>query len=48
VIVLIITVVSLVINDHVVQDNASTYDQSESALRVRPVRDDWYVEPLLQ
>jgi hypothetical protein len=25
--------------DPVVQDNASTHDQSKSALRVRPVRD---------
>jgi hypothetical protein len=40
VIVLIIIIVSLIINDHVVQDNISIYDQSESTLRVRPVRDD--------
>jgi hypothetical protein len=39
VIVLIIAVVPLVIDDHVIQDNASTHDQSESALRVRPIRD---------
>jgi hypothetical protein len=36
VIVVIVVVVSLIINDHVVQDNASMYDQSESVLRVRP------------
>jgi hypothetical protein len=39
VIVVIIVVISLVVDDHVVQDNASTHDQIESALRVRPVRD---------
>jgi hypothetical protein len=38
-IVLIIVVVSLIIDDHVVQDNTSTYDQPESTLRVRSVRD---------
>jgi hypothetical protein len=38
VIVLIIAVVSLIVNDHVVQDDVSTHDQPESALRVRPVR----------
>jgi hypothetical protein len=38
VIVLIIIVVSLIVDDHVVQDNASTHDQPESALRVRPAR----------
>jgi hypothetical protein len=32
----------------VVQDDASTHDQPESALRVRPARDGWYVEPHLQ
>jgi hypothetical protein len=40
VIVVIVATVSLVIDDHIVQDNASTYDQIESALRVRPSRDD--------
>jgi hypothetical protein len=38
VIVIIIVVISLVINDHVVQDDTSTHDQIKSALRVRPVR----------
>jgi hypothetical protein len=36
VIVVIVVAVSLIIDDHVMQDNASTYDQSESVLRVRP------------
>jgi hypothetical protein len=40
VIVVIVATVSLIIDDHIVQDNASTYDQIESALRVRPSRDD--------
>jgi hypothetical protein len=40
VIVFIIAAVSLVVDDHVVQDDASMHDQIESALRVRPVRDD--------
>jgi hypothetical protein len=40
VIVVIVATVSLVIDDHIVQDNASTYDQIKSALRVRPSRDD--------
>jgi hypothetical protein len=39
VIVAIIVAVSLVVDDHVIQDNVTTYDQSESALRVRPIRD---------
>jgi hypothetical protein len=39
VIVLIIAAVSLIVDDHIVQDNASTHDQPESALRVKPVRD---------
>jgi hypothetical protein len=39
VIVLIVAVVSLIIDDHVVQDNASMHDQPKSALRVRPVGD---------
>jgi hypothetical protein len=38
VIVIIVAVVSLVIDDHVVQNDASTHDPPESALRVRPVR----------
>jgi hypothetical protein len=48
VIVLITVDVPLVVNDHIVQDNASTHDQPESALRVRPAKDGSYVEPLLQ
>jgi hypothetical protein len=39
VIVLIKRVISLIINDHVVQDNASTHDQHKSALRVRSIED---------
>jgi hypothetical protein len=39
VIVVIVVVVSLIIDDHVVQDNASMHDQIESALRVRSIRD---------
>jgi hypothetical protein len=39
VIVLIVVTISLVVDDHVVQDNASTHDQPESALRIRSVRD---------
>jgi hypothetical protein len=38
-IIVIVTAVSLIIDDHVVQDDASTHDQFESALRVRPIRD---------
>jgi hypothetical protein len=40
VIVVIVTVVSLIVDDHIVQDDASTHDQIESALRVKPIRDD--------
>jgi hypothetical protein len=40
VIVVIIAAVSLVVDDHVVQDDASTHDQIKSVLRVRPTRDD--------
>jgi hypothetical protein len=39
VIVFIVAVISLVVDDHVVQDDASTHDQIESALRVRPTMD---------
>jgi hypothetical protein len=39
VIFLIVVVVSLIVDDHIVQHNASTHDQHESALRVRPIRD---------
>jgi hypothetical protein len=35
----IVVIVSLIINDYIVQDDASTHDQIENALRVRPVRD---------
>jgi hypothetical protein len=40
VIVVIVAVVPLVIDDHIMQDDASMYNQPESTLRVRPVRDD--------
>jgi hypothetical protein len=39
VIVVILAVVSLIDDDHVMQDDTSTHDQIESALRVRPVKD---------
>jgi hypothetical protein len=39
VIVIIVAAVSLIINNHVIQDDASMHDQIESALRVRPARD---------
>jgi hypothetical protein len=39
VIVIIVDTVSLVIDDHIVQDDASTHDQIKSALRVRPAND---------
>jgi hypothetical protein len=35
VIVLIEGAISLIVDDHVVQDNASTHDQSKSSLRIR-------------
>jgi hypothetical protein len=37
--VFIVVAISLVIDDHVVQDDASTLNQIESALRVRLARD---------
>jgi hypothetical protein len=37
-IVVIVATVSLIVDDHVMQDNAITYDQLESELRVRLVR----------
>jgi hypothetical protein len=40
VIVVIVAVVSLAVDDHIVQDDASTHDQIKSTLRVRPTRDD--------
>jgi hypothetical protein len=39
VIVFIVVAVSLIIDDHVVQDDASMHDQIKSALRVRLVMD---------
>jgi hypothetical protein len=39
VIVVIVAIISLVVDDHVMQDDTSTHDQPESALRVRPARD---------
>jgi hypothetical protein len=39
VIVLIVAAVSLIDNDHVVQDNTSIHDQPKSMLRVRLARD---------
>jgi hypothetical protein len=35
VIVVIVVIVSLIVDGHVVQDDVSTYDQIQSALRVR-------------
>jgi hypothetical protein len=40
VMVVITVAVSLIVDDHVVQDDASTHDQIKNALRVRPVSDD--------
>jgi hypothetical protein len=40
VIVVIVVIVSLIVDGHVVQDDVSTYDQIQSALRVRSDRDD--------
>jgi hypothetical protein len=40
VIVVTVTVVSLIVDDHIVQDDASTHDQIENALRVKSIRDD--------
>jgi hypothetical protein len=39
VIVVIVAAVFLIVNDHIMQDDANMHDQSESALRVRPARD---------
>jgi hypothetical protein len=39
VIVVIVAAVFLVVDDHVVQDDASTHDQIETAPRVRPAMD---------
>jgi hypothetical protein len=39
VIVLIVVVISLIVDDHVIQDDASMHNQAESALRVRLARD---------
>jgi hypothetical protein len=38
VIVVIVDVVSLVVDDYIVQDDASTYNQLESTLRIKSVR----------
>jgi hypothetical protein len=40
VIVVIVVIVSLIVDGHVVQDDVSTYDQIQSALRVRSDMDD--------
>jgi hypothetical protein len=40
VIVVIVSVISLVIDDHIIQDDANTHDQIESALRITPGRND--------
>jgi hypothetical protein len=39
VIVVIIAAIFLIIDDHIVQDDASTHDQIENVLRVRSARD---------
>jgi hypothetical protein len=39
VIVVIVAAVSLIVDDHVVQDDASTHDQIDNMLRVRPSSD---------
>jgi hypothetical protein len=39
VIVIIVPVISVIVDDHVVQDDASTHDQIENALRIRPIID---------
>jgi hypothetical protein len=36
----VIVLIIAIIDDHVVQDNASMHNQPESALRIRPIRDD--------
>jgi hypothetical protein len=36
----VIVLIVAIIDDHVVQDNASMHNQPESALRIRPIRDD--------
>jgi hypothetical protein len=40
VIVVIVGVISLIVDDYIVQDDTSTHDQIESVLRVRPTRND--------
>jgi hypothetical protein len=47
VIVIIIAIVSLIADDHIMHDDVSTHDQSESVLRVRPIKDDEYVKPFV-
>jgi hypothetical protein len=44
----VIVLIKKVINDYVVQDNINTHNQPKSAPRVRPIDDDYYVEPLFQ
>jgi hypothetical protein len=39
VIVIIVAAVFLIVNDHIMQDDANMHDQSESVMRVRPARD---------
>jgi hypothetical protein len=46
VIIVIVAAVSLIVDDHVVQDDVSTHDQIENVLRVRLVRDGLYIKPL--
>jgi hypothetical protein len=48
VIVVIVAAVSLIVDGYIVYYNGSTHDQPESALSVRPIRDGWYVDLLLQ
>ena len=40
VIIVIVVIVPLIVDDHVVQDDASTHNQIENALGVRSTRDD--------
>jgi hypothetical protein len=40
VVVVIVVVVSLIVDDHILQDDVSMHDQIENALRIRPARDD--------
>jgi hypothetical protein len=40
VIAIIVAAPHLIVDDHVMQDNASTHDQPESVLRISPARND--------